>query len=147
MSTLNIILCVVLVAVIVYLVYILAKHRNTKEHFTTEEESSYDARLETMKIFDLVLNRKPTADEIDKYSQFHNEQDILVQVLQDYKSAGPVSAETATQAPTSTPATTTITTVDEKFQERFQEKESIQKIVADLQLKLNELKTLVNVSA
>ena len=144
MSTLNIILGVVLVAIIVYLVYIVVKHRNTKEHFTTEEESAYDARLETMKIFDLVLNRKPTTDEITKYSQFQNEQDILVQVLQDYKSVGPITNEP--NAGPVIPTATTSASASTQL-EKFQEKESIQKVVADLQIKLDELKTLVNVSA
>jgi hypothetical protein len=147
MSTLNIILCIVLIVVIMYLIYIVMKHRSTKEHFTTEEESSYDARMETMKIFELVLNRKPTTEEIGKYSQFQNEQDILVQVLQDFKSVEPVITEASSVAPA--PATTAPApaTAPPKTAERFQQDESIQKVVADLQIKLDELKTLVNVSA
>jgi hypothetical protein len=79
----NLVMLFILALVLVY-IYVLLKDDSKKEHFTTEE-SEYDARVETIKIFDLVVNRKPTPEEIDKYSAFQNEQDILQNVLKDFK--------------------------------------------------------------
>lgn len=80
------ILAIILVGWVIYFV-INYKADSKKEHFT-EEGSNYDARLQVMKIFDMVLSRKPTTEEIEKYSKIKNEQDMLVQILQDYKNTG-----------------------------------------------------------
>lgn len=54
----------------------------TAEHFTTEP-GNYDSRMRVMNVFDGYLHRNPTVEEIDKYSKFGNEQDILVEVMKD----------------------------------------------------------------
>lgn len=74
-----------------WLIYFVINAKAKKEHFT-EDGADYDSRLQVMKIFDMVLSRKPTTEEIEKYSKIKNEQDMLVQILQDFKS-------TSTQAP------------------------------------------------
>ena len=105
------ILIIVAVAYIIYMWYVSSKN-HLREHFSND--TSYDARLETMKVFELVLNRKPTPDEIDKYSKYKNEQDILVHVLSDFKSTVTseqvdVPAQSNTSS-TPTPTTPTPTT-------------------------------------
>lgn len=54
----------------------------TTEHFTTDEQ--YESRLHVIKVFDGYLHRNPTMEEIKKYSEFTNEQDILTNVMKDY---------------------------------------------------------------
>ena len=94
--TINLVLFVLIIVAICYIIYVSYKSNNhLKEHFSND--TSYDARLETMKVFELVLNRKPTPDEIDKYSKYKNEQDILVHVLSDFKST--VTSEQADSSP------------------------------------------------
>lgn len=89
LSSTHIYIAIFMVIAIAYAVYFtytqFIKKRNT-EHFVDEE---YQARIEVMKVFDLVLNRKPTPEEINTYSEFKNEQDILVQVLKDFKTNSP----------------------------------------------------------
>ena len=63
----------------------------TAEHFTTDEQ--YESRLHVIKVFDGYLHRNPTMDEIKKYSEFTNEQDILTNVMKDYNT------ETYTDSP------------------------------------------------
>jgi hypothetical protein len=77
------------VAYLVWLVLNLMKSKFCMEHFTevSEEDkssSSYESRMNVMKVFDTVLHRKPTNNEIEKYSKIHNEQDMLVEVLADF---------------------------------------------------------------
>lgn len=81
MTPLNIFLSIALVLSVTYLLYLFYKKTST-EHFTEDE---YNSRLDVIKVFDLVLNRKPSPEEIEKYSKFNNEQDILVHVLKDFK--------------------------------------------------------------
>jgi hypothetical protein len=63
----------------------------TTEHFTTDEQ--YESRLHVIKVFDGYLHRNPTMEEIKKYSEFTNEQDILTNVMKDYNT------ETYTDSP------------------------------------------------
>jgi len=53
------------------------------EHFV-EEHPDYRFRMETIKIFDLYLNRNPTPDEINKYASLRNEQEILLAFFKDF---------------------------------------------------------------
>jgi len=89
LSSTHIYMIVFLIIAGAYAVYFgyreVYKKRNT-EHFVDEE---YAARIEVMKVFDLVLNKKPTPEEIKKYSEYKNEQDILLHVLKDYKKDAP----------------------------------------------------------
>lgn len=55
-------------------------HQRT-EHFDTDPE--YHARMNVMKVFDLVDQRSPTLNEITKYSAFKNEQDIMLALTND----------------------------------------------------------------
>lgn len=83
-------LLVLLVIVLVFLLYFYY-YKPTKEHFTAEE--SYDSRMTVMKVFEMVLDRKPTPDEIEKYSSYKNEQDILLQILQDFNETSKTSSD------------------------------------------------------
>lgn len=81
----NVILFVFLLLAIAYLFWILFKtmqkqfcKSNVNEHFT-----EYESRMNVMKVFDSVLNRKPTQEEIDKYFMIENEQDMLIAVMED----------------------------------------------------------------
>lgn len=98
MSTENIILIVLLLVGLGYLMWVAFNMMKksycgkVKEHFTeTKEEvvtieedtdsEEYKSRLNVMKVFDTILRRKPTSEELEKYSKISNEQDILVEVL------------------------------------------------------------------
>lgn len=87
--------------VFMYVVYIVNKAFISKkiENFEQEdidtrkqEESEqgshkdpeYSSRMYVMKMFEGMFNRKPTADEIEKYSGFGNEKSILTAILEDY---------------------------------------------------------------
>lgn len=88
----NVILFIFLLVAIAYLVYLLKisfVSKNTEEHFVVEEDSTYESRMYVMKVFDLVMNRKPTAEEVSKYSALKNEQDILVAVMNDFNKSTP----------------------------------------------------------
>jgi hypothetical protein len=74
---------------IAYGTFIIVKVFNRKnvdyEHFkVSEEDSTYQYRMEVIKIFDMYLHRNPTPEEIDKYSELKNEQEILLAVLRDF---------------------------------------------------------------
>lgn len=105
MSKQNIILLIFLFIGLLYLLWIAFKMfqkkfcstplmgKTVQEHFTTEEETpsaiddlNYSNRMNVMKVFDTVLNRKPTSAELEKYSSISNEQDLLVKVLADHKT-------------------------------------------------------------
>jgi hypothetical protein len=87
----NLILVLFLAIAICYLLWTLyaAFCKKPTEHFTSETLDDYEARMTVMKIFDTVLHRKPTPDEIDKYAKVTNEQDMLVAVLTDFNIATP----------------------------------------------------------
>ena len=53
------------------------------EHFV-ESNPDYQYRMEVIKVFDLYMNRNPTPDEIQKYAQLKNEQEILLAFLKDF---------------------------------------------------------------
>ena len=111
-TPLNIILICLIIAAIAYLTYNIYKKNNPKyEHFTeddttpvTEESDEYASRLNVMKVFDAVLNRKPTVDEIKQYEITNNEQDLISQVYENYqneikeKLTAPPSASATTNA-------------------------------------------------
>lgn len=82
------------VVLIAYMIFIMYRYNTSKlrseEHFTAPD-SDYQARMYVMKVFDLVLNRKPTQEEIAKFSSYKNEQDILLHVLKTY-SGTPTNA-------------------------------------------------------
>ena len=50
----------------------------------TSDCKLYNLRQEVLNIFELYLNRKPSIEEIQKYSAKGNEQDILVAIIQDF---------------------------------------------------------------
>lgn len=75
-------LCVFIVYGILIITRALNKHSVEVEHF--EENPDYQYRMEVIKIFDLYMNRNPTPDEISKYAQLHNEQEILLAFLRDF---------------------------------------------------------------
>ena len=110
MSTENIFLIVLLLVGLGYLLWVVFNMLKksycgkVKEHFTEEvsvdvkeedtDSDEYKSRLNVMKVFETVLNRKPTSDEIEKYSKILNEQDILVEVLKDYPTSSDVTTPT-----------------------------------------------------
>ena len=58
--------------------FLIMKHtkkEGVKESFV--DEKAYMNRLNVMKIFDSVLNRKPTPEEIEKFATANNEQYML----------------------------------------------------------------------
>lgn len=74
-------------AYLIWLIFNLMKSKFCLEHFTDSEsnsDSSYESRMNVMKVFDTVLHRKPTNEEIEKYHTVQNEQDLLVAVLADF---------------------------------------------------------------
>lgn len=86
----NIILAAFLIVAVLYLGYSVYATYFYKEHFVDGQHlNDYEARMHVMTVFDTVLKRKPTADEIDKYALITNEQDMLVAVLADYKALPP----------------------------------------------------------
>lgn len=94
LSSKNITIMLFLFIGICYMVYFIYTNVFSKsdktEHFMTDD---YQARMEVMKVFDLVLNRSPTPEELKKYQEHKNEQDILVHVLKDFKSKLTVQEE------------------------------------------------------
>ena len=73
------------VAYVVFLVY-QNLYANQKEHFEEPvNDKQYKANLQVIKVFDVVLGRKPTNDELEKYGTIDNEQDILLAVMNDFK--------------------------------------------------------------
>lgn len=95
MNRINYILTFLICLAIAYLIYTLTNKKDSKEHFTEEEgeaveseESSteYQSRLNVMKVFDAVLNRKPSIDEISAFSQISNEQDMITEVYEKYQN-------------------------------------------------------------
>jgi translation elongation factor EF-Ts len=65
-----------------YIGYAVMRSTNTtSEHFVTEE--AYESRMHVISVFDGYLHRNPSPAEIEKYSAFKNEQDILTAVMQD----------------------------------------------------------------
>ena len=101
---------VVLYAVI--FVYKTATRNNVpvQEHFTEPPSSStqteqpqdmYKARMNVMTVFDGYMKRKPTPEEIDKYSLYDNEQDILAALIkEDGKGIRniPITTQSSTQS-------------------------------------------------
>lgn len=76
------------IAVIVMAMVIMSKKSDhVSEHFTESGLADYNARLTTINVFDAYMKRNPTPVEIDKYSSFKNEQDILSAVMGDFPEA------------------------------------------------------------
>jgi hypothetical protein len=83
LSHLNIVLIVLLILGVVYLFYPTIMAKLGREHFTAEPSDSYVSRMNVMSVFDTLLSRKPTGEEIEKYSKLKNEQDILSAIMKD----------------------------------------------------------------
>ena len=79
----NTILSIFLIVAIAYLIWSLFSVRAHNEHFTVDQPSTaeYNARLYTIKIFENVIGRKPTPEEITQFSKLDNEQDILTAIM------------------------------------------------------------------
>lgn len=65
--------------------------RGVTEHFI--DDSKYNNRLNVMKIFDAILNRKPTLEEIETFSGIDNEQNMLNNIVNKYKTQGEEAQE------------------------------------------------------
>ena len=97
-----------IVVLVLYFCIVIYKHAHTKhvhaehaEHFIDDPNQTqdvYKARLDVMNVFDLNMKRKPTPAEINKYSTFNNEQDILAAVLSDKHSSSIDNATDNTEA-------------------------------------------------
>lgn len=94
-------------AYVLFLVY-QNVYANQKEHFEEPvNDKQYKANLQVIKVFDVVLNRKPTNEELEKYGKSENEQDILIAVMNDFKNgakpkepvAQPIKAPETVQTP------------------------------------------------
>lgn len=111
LSKQNAILSLFLLLALAYLIWtivIFVKSINmrSREHFTEMElpqdgthvsSTAYDARLTTINVFQQVIGRKPTADEITQYSMHGNEQDILTAIMNN-------KASISTSIPSSIPS-------------------------------------------
>jgi len=110
----NVILIVFLLLGIAYLFWLAMKTKNCKvqEHFTDVSAGNYESRMNVIKVFDTVLHRKPTQDEIEQYYIIENEQDLLMTVLADFGVKDEASTEefkdTLTIPVTATPPTTSV---------------------------------------
>jgi hypothetical protein len=65
-----------------------------------------------MKIFDAVLNRKPTLAEIEKFSETENEQNMLDNIVNQYSTKGEEGADVPVNITTIKPQTDTPIVVD-----------------------------------
>lgn len=94
--TINVGLAIAVVIAIAYLLFVNVKHvsKGVTEHFV--EDSKYKNRLNVMKIFDAVLNRKPTLAEIEKFSETDNEQNMLDNIVNQYTGKDVVVAPSST---------------------------------------------------
>lgn len=68
------------------------RSKQTTEHFTEEgkdeskkEDVQYTTRMNIMKVFDAIANRKPTPDEIDHFSNLSNTQDLVTEIYKNIK--------------------------------------------------------------
>lgn len=76
-------------AYVIFLVYQNVYRHDGKEHFEEPvNDTQYKANMHVIKVFDVVLSRKPTSDELKKYGKIENEQDILIAVMNDFKNMG-----------------------------------------------------------
>jgi hypothetical protein len=63
------------------------------EHFTEDEkkeeehrdDDKYNVRMNVMKVFNAIVDRKPTPEEIDKFSNTRNEQDLIADIYKAFK--------------------------------------------------------------
>ena len=111
----NAILSLFLLLALAYLVWtivIFVKSRNMRstEHFTEMEVASdsistaYDARLTTINVFQQVIGRKPTAEEITQYSMHGNEQDILTAIMDNKSNISSSVPSAPSSSPSSVPS-------------------------------------------
>jgi len=112
----NIYIAIFLAVALAYLAYIIYRQTAAKKHSTEHSVDEYQARMEVMKVFDLVLQRKPTPEEIAKYSQFENEQDILIHILKDFKSTTNAGSKAIIEEenPSLTKSLSSVTTAEEE---------------------------------
>lgn len=107
MNVINIVLSFVMCVAVAFLIYTLIKNDDSKEHFTEEEQPAdkveeeetdkdYQSRLNVMKVFDAVLNRKPSIDEITSFAKIPNEQDMVTEVYEKYQDEIKEGLETKT---------------------------------------------------
>lgn len=141
-SAVHAVLGALIVVILIYLVYITiyVPSKGSKEHFVTDE---YESRMQVMKIFDMILSRKPSAEEIDKYSKFGNEQDILVNVLKDYaadvdKKTAEIKAEVKAEEAPAPQQTESFEMITVKLS-----KEEMEKSLAVVTSELDKLKKMV----
>lgn len=78
------IFAVIIACLIMGLTKMMKTKETMSEHFTENGLADYNARMTTINVFDAYLKRNPSIDEINKYSAFKNEQDILAAVIKDF---------------------------------------------------------------
>lgn len=111
----NAILIIICICMVLLAMAVVMFHNN-REHFTGDDhadkdtktednnnaqppmDAAYDSRMQTINIFHLVTNRKPSAQEISKYSVLGNEQDILVAILKDLQEQEQTKKVNSSQA-------------------------------------------------
>ena len=150
MNVINIILAFLICLAITYLIYTLIKNNDNKEHFTEEEENvnseeesnkEYQSRLNVMKVFDAILNRKPSVDEISTFAQISNEQDMITEVYEKYQNE--IKEGLVTSSPTEKPSV--VSEAKTKLME--ESKDTLNKInnAANMEEKLSNSKALTAV--
>lgn len=92
MTPLNMLLVIIIVISLIYLIIYHVRPKQTTEHFTEEgkddgkkEDVKYITRMNIMKVFDAIADRKPTPDEIDHFSNLSNTQDLVTEIYKKIK--------------------------------------------------------------
>jgi len=126
----NAILSLFLLLALAYLawtivIFVKSRSMRSTEHFTEMEvatdsvSTAYDARLTTINVFQQVIGRKPTAEEITQYSMHGNEQDILTAIMDNKSNISSSSAPSSASVPSvADPSTPTVAVEKEKEKEK-----------------------------
>lgn len=141
----NVYILIFLIIAFVYLGWVVVQNvRNKTEHFVSDD---YQSRMYVMKVFDLVLNRNPTPEEIEKYVVLGNEQDILVAVLKDFNKTQKNTIEEEMQRQVVEEDIKSVLPVKETFDDKSNkvclDKAYIRDLLDDLTNKINTVRMLI----
>ena len=88
------------------IVLLISQNRMRREGFEQPPaiDPTYNARMTVMKVFDAIMSRKPTAAEIEKYSKYENEHDMLDSIMKIAKDPSVVEKMETEPSASATPA-------------------------------------------